>query len=197
MTVEGCTAIGRVQSIIIVYKIDGASFLQKNHSWFGFHRLQDLTLLWFSNYQETNWKLVNLAWKSQSGQHEKWVALRWWQMGVRFEVGKRYYCEAIGRSSLEELWGMRRCIPMWTLRTTKHTQKAFVCSWKCLESFRVLNETKMWLVRFLFRFFCEGRGMLPLFIPLRGVHQEQFWGSVSCSRILWHVAQSHPRGAGD
>ena len=27
-------------------------------------------------------------------------------------------------------------------------------------------------------------------------HQEQFWGSVSCSRILWHVAQFHPRGAG-
>ena len=27
-------------------------------------------------------------------------------------------------------------------------------------------------------------------------HQEQFWGSVSCSRILWHVAQFHPGGAG-
>ena len=27
-------------------------------------------------------------------------------------------------------------------------------------------------------------------------HQKQFWGSVSCSRILWHVAQFHPRGAG-
>ena len=35
---------------------------------------------------------------------------------------------------------------------------------------------------------------LPHRVPT--AHQEQFWGSVSCSRILRHVAQSHPRGAG-
>ena len=35
---------------------------------------------------------------------------------------------------------------------------------------------------------------LPHKVPT--AHQEQFWGSVSCSRILRHVAQSHPRGAG-
>ena len=29
---------------------------------------------------------------------------------------------------------------------------------------------------------------LPHRVPT--AHQEQFWGSVSCSRILWHVAQS-------
>ena len=26
-------------------------------------------------------------------------------------------------------------------------------------------------------------------------HEKQFWGSVSCSRILWHVAQFCPRGS--
>ena len=36
---------------------------------------------------------------------------------------------------------------------------------------------------------------LPHKVPT--AHQEQFWGSVSCSRILRHVAQSHPRGSGD
>ena len=36
---------------------------------------------------------------------------------------------------------------------------------------------------------------LPHRVPT--AHQELFWGSVSCSRILWHVAQSHPRGVRD
>ena len=36
---------------------------------------------------------------------------------------------------------------------------------------------------------------LPHRVPT--VHQEQFWASVSCSRILRHVAQSRPRGAGE
>ena len=36
---------------------------------------------------------------------------------------------------------------------------------------------------------------LPHRVPT--AHQEQFWGSVSCSRILRHVAQSHPRGTWD
>ena len=36
---------------------------------------------------------------------------------------------------------------------------------------------------------------LPHKVPT--AHQEQFWGLVSCSRILRHVAQSCRRGAGD
>ena len=35
---------------------------------------------------------------------------------------------------------------------------------------------------------------LPDKVP--AAHQEQFWGLASCSRILPHVAQFHPRGAG-
>ena len=42
-------------------------------------------------------------------------------------------------------------------------------------------------------------GQLLNWLPHRvsTAHQEQFWGSVTCSRILRHVAQSHPRGTGD
>ena len=38
---------------------------------------------------------------------------------------------------------------------------------------------------------------LTLLMAVAATHQEQFWGSVSRSRILRHVAQSRPRGAGD
>ena len=105
--------------------------------------------------------------------------------------------------------------------------KYFFGSTQCFVSFRFIS--------FSFLLFCEGCGMLPLFIPLKGcgaywgqiqfhswvkarvhpewvasslqdpywwqwlprkvptAHQEQFWGSVSCSGILRHVAQSNPR----
>ena len=105
------------------------------------------------------------------------------------------------------------------------------CCSTCYESHKSVEKLNVWanlyafLVTFRSVFFCEGRGDVTAFSPLRGrrgywdkiqltmgeghpgwvassmdgvptAHQEQFWGSVSCSRILQHAAQLHPRGAG-